>query len=526
MRNNGPVTQREHDYDASLMLVSTTDLKGRITYVNDAFVAASGFTREELLGKAHNLVRHPDMPPAAFADLWTTLQAGRPWTAMVKNRRKDGDHYWVRANVTPVRDGGRVVGFLSVRVKPTRQEVADAEALYAEMRGNRLHGKALQGGRLVPTGWRRVVHAARNLSLAQRLWAALTGLALAIVLVDALGLHGAARAGVSIALAGLIGWWLQRKVVLPMQGLLPLVERLASGDLRTGTDTDAAADADQFGDLYRALNQMALNTQALVLDVHQQVEGIRVAAQEIAAGNTDLSSRTEQSAASLQQTSATMNQFSDMVKASAEATRLAAERADAARSDAEQGGSTIGAVVKTMGGITNASQKITEIIQVIDGIAFQTNILALNAAVEAARAGEAGRGFAVVAAEVRALAQSSGQAAREIKTLIEATRGEVSSGEREVLRARQAIEALVGRVAQVTELIHGVSATATQQSTGISEVNSAVALLDQATQQNSALVEQSTAAASSLNEQASRLADAVAVFRVGNRSGQREAVPA
>jgi aerotaxis receptor len=157
MKMNLPVTGREFDYDAGQMLVSTTDLKGRIAHANDAFVAVSGFTREEILGKAHNIVRHPDMPPAAFADMWTTIQSGQPWTGLVKNRRKNGDHYWVRANVTPVMSKGVVTGFLSVRVKPSRADVDAAETLYREMREDRAKGVTMVNGKLRPTGLRGTV---------------------------------------------------------------------------------------------------------------------------------------------------------------------------------------------------------------------------------------------------------------------------------------------------------------------------------------------------------------------------------
>ena len=152
MRNNLPVTQHEYDYPASQMLVSATDLKGRIQYCNPAFVAVSGYTREELIGQPHNIIRHPDMPADAFSDMWNTIREGRPWTALVKNRRKNGDHYWVRANVTPVSELGSVVGYLSVRVKPSREEVRAAEALYEKMREGMLRGARLRRGAIVRTG--------------------------------------------------------------------------------------------------------------------------------------------------------------------------------------------------------------------------------------------------------------------------------------------------------------------------------------------------------------------------------------
>ncbi|MCU0950648.1 MAG: methyl-accepting chemotaxis protein [Burkholderiaceae bacterium] len=520
MKDNGPVTQREFDYDRAWMLVSTTDLKGRITYANDAFVNCSGFTRDELIGKAHNVVRHSDMPAAAFQDLWDTLESGRPWTAVVKNRRKNGDHYWVRANVTPVREAGQVIGYLSVRVKPAREEIDAAEDLYRRIRQGERVALALRAGRLVPTGWRSLPHRLRALNPGQRIAAAGLGLPLLAFAMAAVGASAWIVAAAVSATAALAAWWLHRNIARPLAGIQPLVQRLASGDLRVRQTPGRVDDGrvDQFSDIYRAVTQMALNMQALVHDVNNQVEGIRSATREIAAGNHDLSARTEVSAADIEQTAATMRQVGEIVVSSSSAARQAADEASAARGEAERGGQTIAAVVRAMDGITQSSGRIGEIIQVIDGIAFQTNILALNAAVEAARAGEAGRGFAVVAAEVRALAQRSAQAAREIKTLIGASSEQVDSGEQDVAQAQAVIAALVQRVTHVTDLINEVSAAALQQSAQVQGVSSSVAKLDAATQQNAALVEQSAAAAASLSDQAERLAEAVGVFRTGNEA--------
>jgi len=199
MKNNGPVTQHEYHLDEHETLLSTTDLKGRITYANEAFVRASGFEREELLGKAHNLVRHPDMPEAAFGDLWTTLEQGQTWTGVVKNRRKNGDHYWVRANVTPVRHNGAVIGYLSVRTVPSADEVRAHEAIYHRIQAGE-RGWRVRRGFAVPSGWRRVLPWWRSLSVAARLRLAFAVVALGSVAAPALAASAQGVSGVWLIL--------------------------------------------------------------------------------------------------------------------------------------------------------------------------------------------------------------------------------------------------------------------------------------------------------------------------------------
>ncbi|MCU0951883.1 MAG: methyl-accepting chemotaxis protein [Burkholderiaceae bacterium] len=514
MRNNLPVTQREFSYPDGVTLMSITDTKSRITYANASFVQVSGFTTDELIGELHNLVRHPDMPREAFGDMWSTLQSGQSWSALVKNRRKNGDHYWVRANATPMMRDGQVSGYMSVRTKPAAAEVQAAEALYARMREGRARGLRLHKGIVVRSGWLAWLSLAKTIPLSWRVGALLiTAVLPALATALVLGLPAtvlaalAAALGAGVLLAGLL---LNAQVVSPLKRVLGQASRLARGQPPEHVQLDRV---DEIGMLLRAVNQSGLNLAALVDDVAEQSSGVADASHQIAQGNTDLSSRTEQQASNLQQTAASMEQMTATVKQNADAARQASQLAATASQVAARGGNAMGEVVTTMEQITASSRKISEIIGVIDGIAFQTNILALNAAVEAARAGEQGRGFAVVAGEVRNLAQRSAQAAREIKSLIGASVERVDSGSKLVNAAGSTMTEIVDQVRRVTDLITEITGATAEQSSGIGQVNQAVTQLDQMTQQNAALVEQSAAAAESLREQATRLSQAVAIFR-------------
>jgi methyl-accepting chemotaxis protein len=293
--------------------------------------------------------------------------------------------------------------------------------------------------------------------------------------------------------------------------------RIGRGDLATAVAQRTAGDGSAMAAIDRMREQLAATLQR----VQQGASSINSASREIAQGNADLSSRTEQQASNLQQTAASMEQMTSTVRQNADSAKQASQLAAGASEVAAKGGAVVGQVVSTMEEITASSKKISEIITVIDGIAFQTNILALNAAVEAARAGEQGRGFAVVAGEVRSLAQRSAQAAREIKSLIGESVERVQTGSKLVNDAGTTMGEIVTQVKRVTDLIGEITSSTLEQSNGIGQVNQAVTQLDQMTQQNAALVEQSAAAAQSLKEQADKLAQAVAVFKLGDRSAGR-----
>ncbi len=289
-----------------------------------------------------------------------------------------------------------------------------------------------------------------------------------------------------------------------------VMRHMADGDL--SQDIRVAPGADQ--SLLAAVRDMSLGLSAIVANVRQGTDSMTVASREIAAGNQDLSERTERQAGSLEQTSGSMQVLTETVRQSADAAAQANQLASSAAAVAQRGGEVVGQVVSTMDEINASSKKISDIIGVIDGIAFQTNILALNAAVEAARAGEQGRGFAVVAGEVRSLAQRSAEAAREIKSLIGASVDKVESGARLVQAAGSTMEEIVSSVQRVSDIIGEITTAASEQSEGIGQVNASVVQLDQMTQQNAALVEQAAAAASSLEQQAVTLQQAVATFKL------------
>ncbi len=321
----------------------------------------------------------------------------------------------------------------------------------------------------------------------------------------------AAQLGLLIVAIAVGAFFLIRNIRQPLNETMAFAERMAAGDLTATLNNDRG---DEFGAMTRALGTMRDRLVSVVADVKRGTENITVAAKEISTGNNDLSSRTEQTASNLQQTAASMEQMSGAIKQSADSARVANQLADVAGQSAQKGGSVVNQVVSTMEEINQASRKINDIIGVIDGIAFQTNILALNAAVEAARAGEQGRGFAVVAGEVRNLAQRSAQAAKEIKGLIGASVDKVTVGTELVNQAGQTMSEIVENVVRVRDIIGEIASASGEQAEGVNQINAAVSNLDQMTQQNAALVEESAAAASSMNDQAARLAEVVRIFRL------------
>jgi len=712
------------------ILVTHTDLKGKITSANDDFLKISGYTRDEVIGKNHNIIRHPDVPQEIFEDMWKSITTMRPWSGVIKNRAKNGSFYWVHANVIPQFDKGKLIGYMSVRFAPKKDELAEAIALYPKI--------ASKTETVNPTGVKALVKSIKDISLWHKtifslvafavptatlsyelflvgnyveLAAIISSTTLGAVIITSLirelsgtldqsvgifyrlaskgfgnkfdlkkaGVVGDFYRGlfsmdVSLSLdiaqakqvtsealrinraldnvhsavlvvnndfeiiytnasatalfknaeqdikkqlpnfdsnkilgsnidifhvepekqrkmlqnltdfyatemiigghhmhivanpvsdkngerIGYVAEWLDRTVEIEaIQEISNIVQAASEGDFEQrikeqdrngfildlvkninklletssvglneiGRILDALSQGDldktitneysgMFGQLKNDANSTVEKLREVIYQIQDATRTINTSAKEIASGNNDLSNRTEKQAASLEETAASMQELTSTVKHNSENAQHANELAVGASDTASKGVSVITQVVSTMEAINESSRKIVDIISVIDGIAFQTNILALNAAVEAARAGEQGRGFAVVATEVRSLAQRAAAAAGEIKNLIGDSVEKVEDGSRLVANAGRTMEEIVSAIRGVTTIMSQISSASTEQTAGIEQVNKAIGQMDDVTQQNAALVEEAAAAAETLEDQAQSLANTVRYFNL------------
>ncbi|MBD3766658.1 MAG: PAS domain-containing protein [Gammaproteobacteria bacterium] len=709
-------SNKEYMLPADLVILSTSDLQGSIKSYNAGFKDASGYSDEELLGKPHSILRHPDMPKEAFQDFWHTIQAGRPWYGIVKNMRKNGDHYWVAANASPVTENGRITGYLSVRYPATREQISEAELLYADIKAGKRRmpwtrvqndsigklfvllmvavlvvaslvaslmeaprdvvtlmmlatlvaaGYALYHGyrsSVLPVALVNGINALANGRYRQRIednsqWGfVLNMIRTHMGAADALQ-YDASRASqvmstalnvastnimtadaeynivdinrslremfsaheskfrqvfpqfsvdkligsnmdifhknpahqrqmfqdlnnkmeANLVLAGLhfrltvtpidmngqrLGYaveWLDRTTEATVVAELAEVfngiqqsnfnrriEAKADGiyskiksDVNSSMDviqialdrisevmtTQAMGDftktlpsdcfKGQLNDLKNAINYSADKVKEAIAQAVNSAEILGHTANQVASGAHDLSGRVQEQAAALEETSATMHEMASAVEINTQNARKVADLAHQVQNQADAGVDVMKQTILAMQGIRESSAKIVDIVALIDGIAFQTNLLALNAAVEAARAGEHGRGFAVVAGEVRALAQKSADAAKDIKLLIDDSVSRVENGTHLVEKSGEVLGGINGAIEGVVSMIEDIARTSQEQSQGIAQVNQAVASIDRVTQENAALVEESTAAAQQMNEEAQTLLGVVSFFNVG-----------
>ncbi len=546
MKNNQPVTQQEYVLKEGVAIISKTDAKGRITWVNADFIESSGFPEEELLGKAHNIVRHPDMPEEAFRDLWATIQAGRPWSGLVKNRRRNGDHYWVRASVTPQADGG----YMSVRQRPSAQETQAAEALYREMREKRspyrlLDGQLIRPG--LPGSLRRWL---ANLSIRRRMWAT-AGLGIAILAgigakaqlmaltgqMDANLLPGLVLSGSALFLA--MAAWLSHSVLTPLAQVTEAARDMARGDL---TRALPLATRDEMGALVTELTRTRDNLFEIVYSIRQNARGVAVASAELnqSAEQTARSAQDQSNAASSM--AATVEEMSvsiDQVGQHADtAQRIALESGDASRQGGEvvhQAAGEMQHIAEAVSGSASAIQElesysaeISTIVSVIRDIADQTNLLALNAAIEAARAGEQGRGFAVVADEVRKLAERTANSTSQIGEMIgriqdgarrataemRASVERVGTGVQSAHAAGDSIARIQDGAGRVGRAIDDIALALKEQGAAMQEIARSVEQIAQRSEANSAAAGQTSQAARGLAEMAGRLQGDAARFKV------------
>ena len=529
-----------------VFIYSQTDLKGRITEANAAFAEISGYRVEEMLGQPHNLIRHPDMPREAFADLWKSLQAGRPWQAVVKNRRSDGGFYWVFANASPVREHGRVVGYQSIRFKPTREQIAGAEAAYRRIREGDRSLKIVEGRAVrVRSAWlSRMASGSVQVgaSMAIAVLAAVLGFSVLLVAGSHPALTMAAECvfGLSalIALFGL-AFTLPRQSrdLSAVEGYLDAV--LGSGDL---TRRCALLREDGIGAIGRKLSLLIGWMQATVLSVSDAVVHVENGTQEVyrevleidKAANSQ-SAASSSVAAAAAELGLTIREVSDHLRNTETTVSQTGEKATEGASVTEKVSRQIHALAEAIQGASAevealgmSSAEVGQIAGVIREIADQTNLLALNASIEAARAGEAGRGFAVVATEVRNLADRTMKATANIDGLIVKIKGDserairgMRTGEAQVTESvamvQSAKEALTGintLMGQAVQRVTEIATSSTQQTEAMNEISRNITQVATMTEQNEAVVRRTTELMKELNPMVGRVQKAVLQYRV------------
>ena len=455
MRTNLPVTQREYVLPDEALLISETDLRGVIRWGNPDFVESSGFQSQDLLDAPQNIIRHPDVPPAIFHDLWATLKSGRPWTNIVKNRRKNGDHYWVQADVSPLRKNGEISGYVSIRGKATQAQIREAEKLYAQVKGQKeLQVTLRQRIQALPLG--------THLRFALGLPLLFASLALLSAGFDPGSLLFKSLSG-AFLLSGIWGWFTISRVNSPLKTLFQAIDR---ADLTHQIPVTGAGD---IAHATSAFNVLTLRFRRIIRELGRVAKQMDSVAKELQVSSEEASAATQQiarSAEGQQETTARMaaavTQFSASATQVAQNARESLGLADVSVRTATEGTKAGQDATQAMTEIRQSTSAMVKATQVIQEIAGQTNLLSLNAAIEAAKAGQQGKGFAVVAEEVRKLAERSATAAKEIQGLIKQTDTAVNEGDRK-------LGALVTHLHDIQQSIEGVSGMAREIGTASEE---------------------------------------------------------
>lgn len=527
MKQERAVTQKEYCLKDTETIVSKTDLKGNITYINQDFIRISGYSAEELLGAPQNIVRHPDMPKEAFYDLWYTLRSGKAWTGLVKNRCKNGDHYWVEAHAAPITENGVVTGYTSIRVKPSAEQVKQADAAYKRIReGDKSitirEGAVIKRPRL--SGHPQHPPAELNIKTRLILWTSgmmflflmnafivwqlnlsNTNTTSALPLLAELSLW----AGAAIAVFG--GVAIYKKLISPLARAQQDIDRMADGDLSGRID---ARGNNEIAHLMQSLRKLQISVKLLVGQIKESTQHVNQQASFLAQENGQLAERTDTQASNVEETSTAVTQMTSIVQQHADNSEAANQLVASTAQAATRGAHAADQVTRTMKDIQESANKIVDIIGVIDSIAFQTNILALNAAVEAARAGEQGRGFAVVASEVRNLALRSAESAKNIKDLIQSSTQRISAGSEQVEQTAQIMQDILQSANHATQIMGDITIAGKEQSLGITQINQAIGQIEAITQDNAVAVSATARTAESLQVAVERLTELVNAFKL------------